>query len=97
MFRFSALIRENWDRLAEAIITEQGKTLTDAHGDVLRGPQVAETACGVTTHMTGQILQIAKDMETKSYREPLGVVAAICTFSKRLRPSKSDAWADIRM
>ena len=87
MFRFTALIRENWDRLAEAITTEQGKTLADAHGDVLRGLQVAETACGATTQMIGEVLEVAKDMETKSYREPLGVVAAICPFSERPRPS----------
>lgn len=32
--------------------------------------------------MTGEVLEVAKDMETRSYREPLGVVAAICPFSK---------------
>jgi len=42
MFRFVALIRENWDRLAASITLEQGKTFADAKGDVLRGLQVAE-------------------------------------------------------
>lgn len=32
--------------------------------------------------MMGEVLEVAKDMETRSYREPLGVVAAICPFSK---------------
>ena len=81
MFRFTALIRENWDRLAASITLEQGKTLADARGDVLRGLQVAETACGITTQLTGEVLEVAKDMETRSYREPLGVVAAICPFN----------------
>lgn len=84
MFKFTNLIRDNWDRLAASITLEQGKTFADAKGDVLRGLQVAETACGITTQMTGEVLEVAKDMETRSYREPLGVVAAICPFSKCL-------------
>jgi malonate-semialdehyde dehydrogenase (acetylating)/methylmalonate-semialdehyde dehydrogenase len=81
MFKLVALIRENWNRLAASITLEQGKTFADAKGDVLRGLQVAETACGITTQMTGEVLEVAKDMETRSYREPLGVVAAICPFN----------------
>ncbi|MCJ1440603.1 MAG: Methylmalonate-semialdehyde dehydrogenase [acylating] mitochondrial [Stictis urceolatum] len=81
MFKFVALIREHWDRLAASITLEQGKTFQDAKGDVLRGLQVAETACGITTQLTGEVLEVAKDMETRSYREPLGVVAAICPFN----------------
>lgn len=82
MFKFVSLIRRDWDRLAASITLEQGKTFADAKGDVLRGLQVAETACGITSQLTGDILEVAKDMETRSYREPLGVVAAICPFSK---------------
>ncbi|KAI9765118.1 MAG: hypothetical protein M1840_007825 [Geoglossum simile] len=81
MFKFVSLIRQNWDRLAASITLEQGKTFADAKGDVLRGLQVAETACGITTQITGEVLEVAKDMETRSYREPLGVVAAICPFN----------------
>ncbi|TKA65010.1 hypothetical protein B0A49_08125 [Cryomyces minteri] len=81
MFKYVALIRQHWDRLAASITLEQGKTFADAKGDVLRGLQVAETACGITTQITGEVLEVAKDMETRSYREPLGVVAAICPFN----------------
>ena len=81
MFKFVALIREHWDRLAASITLEQGKTFADAKGDVLRGLQVAETSCGITTQLTGEVLEVAKDMETRSYKEPLGVTAAICPFS----------------
>lgn len=81
MFKFVALIRQHWDRLAATITLEQGKTFADAKGDVLRGLQVAETACGITTQLTGEVLEVSKDMETRSYKEPLGVVAAICPFS----------------
>nr|POF25991.1 calnexin like [Quercus suber] len=81
MFRYVALIREHWDRLAASITLEQGKTFADAKGDVLRGLQVAETACGITTQLPGEVLEVAKDMETRSYREPLGVVSVICPFN----------------
>ncbi|KAK2050163.1 methylmalonate-semialdehyde dehydrogenase [Colletotrichum somersetense] len=81
MFKFVALIRENWDRLAASITLEQGKTFADAKGDVLRGLQVAEAACGAPELLKGELLEVAKDMETRSYREPLGVVAAICPFN----------------
>ncbi|KAF1351161.1 Aldehyde/histidinol dehydrogenase [Delphinella strobiligena] len=81
MFKFVALIREHWDRLAASITLEQGKTFADAKGDVLRGLQVAETACGITTQLTGEVLEVSKDMETRSYKEPLGVTAAICPFN----------------
>lgn len=82
MFRFVSLIRENWDRLAASITLEQGKTFADAKGDVLRGLQVAEAACGAPELLKGEVLEVAKDMETRTYREPLGVVAAICPFSE---------------
>ena len=87
MFKFVALIRQHWDRLAASITLEQGKTFADAKGDVLRGLQVAETACGITTQLTGEVLEVAKDMETRNYREPIGVVAAICPFSKSMKPA----------
>lgn len=82
MFKFVGLIKENWDRLAASITLEQGKTFADAKGDVLRGLQVAEAACGAPELLKGEVLEVAKDMETRTYREPLGVVAAICPFSE---------------
>jgi len=98
MFKYVALIREHWDRLAASITLEQGKTFADAKGDVLRGLQVAETACGITTQLTGEVLEVAKDMETRLYKEPLGVVAAICPFSmppfSTTRPRKRSAKAE---
>jgi malonate-semialdehyde dehydrogenase (acetylating)/methylmalonate-semialdehyde dehydrogenase len=81
MFRFVQLIRENWDRLAASITLEQGKTFADAKGDVLRGLQVAEAAIAAPELLKGEVLEVAKDMETRTYREPLGVTAAICPFN----------------
>ncbi|KAK5273312.1 aldehyde dehydrogenase (NADP(+)) ald6 [Exophiala xenobiotica] len=81
VFKLVALIRENWDDLAYSITLEQGKTFADARGDVYRGIQVAEASCGITTQLTGQVLEVARDMETREYHEPLGVVSAICPFN----------------
>ncbi|CAG9983473.1 unnamed protein product [Clonostachys byssicola] len=81
MFKFVQLIKENHDRLAASITLEQGKTFADAKGDVLRGLQVAEAACAAPELLKGDLLEVAKDMETRSYREPLGVTAAICPFN----------------
>lgn len=97
LFRYVSLIRANWDRLAASITLEQGKTFDDARGDVLRGLQVAETACGITTQATGEVLEVAKDMETRSYRDPLGVVAAICPFSKFIHPLNIGMYVCIRL
>ncbi|KAH8676344.1 putative methylmalonate-semialdehyde dehydrogenase [Xylariales sp. PMI_506] len=81
MFKFVGLVRQHWDRLAASITLEQGKTFADAKGDVLRGLQVAEAACAAPELLKGELLEVAKDMETRTYREPLGVVAAICPFN----------------
>jgi len=80
-FKFVELIKQNHDRLASVIVTEQGKTFEDAKGDVLRGLQVAEYACSITTELQGIQLEVANDMETLMIREPLGVIAAICPFN----------------
>jgi malonate-semialdehyde dehydrogenase (acetylating) / methylmalonate-semialdehyde dehydrogenase len=82
MFRFVQLIKDNMDRLAASITLEQGKTFADAKGDVLRGLQVAEAAIAAPELLKGEVLEVAKDMETRTYREPLGVTAAICPFSE---------------
>ena len=75
------LIRENTDRIAKAITEEQGKTIPDAKGDVFRGLQVVENACGVTNLMMGDNLEVSRDMDTYTIREPLGVTAGICPFN----------------
>ena len=82
MFRFQALIRENMDELAGLITKEQGKTLADARGDVFRGLEVVEFACGVASHMMGETVeQVGVGIDTYSYRQPLGVTAGIAPFN----------------
>lgn len=80
-FRFVELLKANQKRIAAIIVSEQGKTFPDAMGDVLRGLQVAEAACNIPNDMMAQSLEVARDMETKMVREPLGVVGSICPFN----------------
>nr|XP_054758402.1 methylmalonate-semialdehyde dehydrogenase [acylating], mitochondrial-like [Lytechinus pictus] len=82
MFKYQQLIKENMKRLAESITLEQGKTLVDAEGDVLRGLQVVEHVCSITSLQLGETLpSIAKDMDTYTMRVPLGVCAGITPFN----------------
>ena len=69
------------DKLAHSITLEQGKTLIDARGDVLRGLQVVEHACSITTLLMGEKLAVSKDMDTYNINAPLGVVAGITPFN----------------
>ncbi|ONM52032.1 Methylmalonate-semialdehyde dehydrogenase [acylating] mitochondrial [Zea mays] len=82
MFKFQELIRANMDKLAENITTEQGKTLKDAWGDVFRGLEVVEHACGMGTLQMGEyVSNVSNGIDTFSIREPLGVCAGICPFN----------------
>lgn len=82
MLKLQALIREHTEELAESITLEQGKTLADARGDVFRGLEVVEYACGIGNSMMGETLgNLASSLDTYSYRQPLGVCAGICPFN----------------
>ncbi|KAG6762525.1 hypothetical protein POTOM_033033 [Populus tomentosa] len=82
MLKLQELIRRDIDKLAMNITTEQGKTLKDAHGDVFRGLEVVEHACGMATLQMGEYVpNVANGIDTFSIREPLGVCAGICPFN----------------
>ncbi|KAJ3152982.1 hypothetical protein HDU86_005438 [Geranomyces michiganensis] len=81
MLNLQLLVRDHMDELAISIVTEQGKTFSDAKGDVLRGLQVVENACGIPSLLMGEQLPVATDMDTFTIREPLGVVAGIAPFN----------------
>ncbi|KAK9136143.1 hypothetical protein Syun_015473 [Stephania yunnanensis] len=82
MLKLQELIRRDVDKLAMNITTEQGKTLKDAHGDVFRGLEVVEHACGMATLQMGEFVSnVSSGIDTYSIREPLGVCAGICPFN----------------
>ncbi|XP_041070583.1 methylmalonate-semialdehyde dehydrogenase [acylating], mitochondrial isoform X1 [Carcharodon carcharias] len=80
--RYQQLIKDNLTEIAKLITKEQGKTLADAEGDVFRGLQVVEHTCSITSLMLGETLpSITKDMDTFTYRLPIGVCAGITPFN----------------
>lgn len=82
LFRFHHLVEANMDRLASAITDEHGKVLSDAHGEVQRGLEVVEFACGIPQLLKGDYSdQVSSGVDVFSFREPLGVVAGITPFN----------------
>ncbi|KAG5526134.1 hypothetical protein RHGRI_032420 [Rhododendron griersonianum] len=82
MFKLQELMRRDTDKLAANITLEQGKTLKDAQGDVFRGLEVVEHACGMATLQMGEFVpNVSNGIDTYSLREPLGVCAGICPFN----------------
>ncbi|XP_002518342.2 methylmalonate-semialdehyde dehydrogenase [acylating], mitochondrial isoform X1 [Ricinus communis] len=81
MFKFQELIQRDIDKLAMSITTEHGKALKDAYGDVSRGLEVVEHACGLATLQIGEFVSnVSNGTDTYSIREPLGICAGICPF-----------------
>ena len=83
MLKLQALIRQHEDELAAAVTREQGKTLADARGDVFRGLEVVEFACGLAPALMGSHLEnvASGGVDCYSVKQPLGVVAGICPFN----------------
>ncbi|XP_026330665.1 probable methylmalonate-semialdehyde dehydrogenase [acylating], mitochondrial [Hyposmocoma kahamanoa] len=82
MFNFARLLRENVSKLAAKITEEHGKTIADAEGDVLKSIHAVEHYCSITSLQLGDSMQnVAKDMDTHSYKTPLGVVAGVSAFN----------------
>jgi malonate-semialdehyde dehydrogenase (acetylating)/methylmalonate-semialdehyde dehydrogenase len=82
MFRFKQLLDENTDRIAEAISAEHGKTHADAVGEVQRGIEVVEFACGIPHLLKGEYSRhVGPAIDTHSDRQPLGVCAGITPFN----------------
>merc|ERR1711970_776210 len=82
MLKYQALIKEHKTEIAKLITLEQGKTLPDAEGDVHRGLQVVEMACGIPSLIQGETLQsLSSDLDIRSFREPLGVTAGVAPFN----------------
>ncbi|XP_024359151.1 methylmalonate-semialdehyde dehydrogenase [acylating], mitochondrial [Physcomitrium patens] len=82
MLKLQELIRRDMDKLAMSVTLEQGKTLADARGDVFRGLEVVEQACGMANQQMGEFVEnVSSGIDTYSIRQPLGVCAGICPFN----------------
>ncbi len=82
MFKLKELLERNLDDIAQLITLEQGKTLEDAKGEVIRGIEVVEFACGIPYLLRGDMTpDVGRGIDTWSARHPLGVVAGITPFN----------------
>ena len=82
LFAFKALLEGHFDELRALVTLENGKDATDAGGEVRRGIEVVDFACGMPTLMMGETVRdVAGAIDNISYRFPLGVVAAITPFN----------------
>ena len=82
MFAFRQLVVEHMDELAAVISAEHGKVLSDARGEVQRGLEVVEFACGIPQLLKGEYSdQASSGVDVFSFREPLGVCAGITPFN----------------
>jgi malonate-semialdehyde dehydrogenase (acetylating)/methylmalonate-semialdehyde dehydrogenase len=82
MFAFREQLRSRADELARIVTREHGKVLSDAAGEVQRGLEVIEFACGLPQLLKGELSgQVSNGIDSYSLRQPLGVVAGITPFN----------------
>ncbi|NQD67326.1 CoA-acylating methylmalonate-semialdehyde dehydrogenase [Bacillus haikouensis] len=82
LYKYHTLLSDNHDELAKLVVQENGKSYKEAYGEVQRGLECVEFACGAPTLMMGETLSgIAEDIDSEMFRYPLGVVAGITPFN----------------
>ena len=82
MFRFKELVEANMDALARLLSSEHGKVVADARGDIQRGLDVVEFACGIPHVLKGEYTHGAgPGIDVYSMRQPIGIAAGITPFN----------------
>lgn len=82
LYRFKALLEQHEDELAELISREHGKVLSDAKGELTRGKEVVEFACGIPHLLKGEHSRnVGSEIDTHSMMMPLGVCVGISPFN----------------
>ncbi len=82
LFKFRELLLRDEETLARIITDEHGKVLSDAKGELTRGMEVVEFACGIPHLMRGEVTeQVGRGIDSFSVRQPLGVCAGITPFN----------------
>jgi malonate-semialdehyde dehydrogenase (acetylating) / methylmalonate-semialdehyde dehydrogenase len=82
LFKFRELVERHADELTRCIVREHGKVLADARGEVQRGLEVVEFACGIPHLSKGEFSEnVSTNVDSYSIRQPLGVVAGITPFN----------------
>ncbi|HEX6573215.1 MAG TPA: CoA-acylating methylmalonate-semialdehyde dehydrogenase [Steroidobacteraceae bacterium] len=82
LFRFKALLETHLDELARLITSEHGKVFSDARGEVIRGTEVVEFACGIPQMLKGEFSEsVGTGVDSWSQRQPVGVCAGVTPFN----------------
>ena len=82
MFRFKALLESHTDELAALLTSEHGKVLSDARGELVRGLEVVEFACGIPQLLKSEFTEnVGTNIDSWSIRQPVGVCAGITPFN----------------
>src|SRR5437660_1852455 len=82
LFKFLELLSREHDALARVISEEHGKVFSDAQGEITRGVEVVEFACGIPHLLKGEFTeQVGRGIDSWSVRQPLGVCAGITPFN----------------
>ncbi|MCH7230076.1 CoA-acylating methylmalonate-semialdehyde dehydrogenase [Glycomyces sp. L485] len=82
MFRLRDLVERHELELAKIIAAEHGKVVDDARGEIVRGREVIEFACGVTSALKGGLsVDVSGGVDSYDFREPLGVCAGVTPFN----------------
>lgn len=82
LFRLKQLLEDHFEEIARMTTMENGKTLAESRGELRRGIENVEVACGIPTLMQGYNLEdVARGIDETMFRQPLGVVAAITPFN----------------
>ncbi|WP_312911392.1 CoA-acylating methylmalonate-semialdehyde dehydrogenase [Natronosalvus caseinilyticus] len=82
LFELKRLLEDHLDELTEILVREHGKTMGEARGELRRGIENVEVACGIPTLMqAGHVQHAAPDIDETAVREPLGVFAAVTPFN----------------
>jgi len=82
MFRFKMLLEDNFEDIVRSNTREHGKTLVESRGDVRRGIEMIEFACGIPSLLMGESIEnIARGIDCDTIRQPLGVCVGITPFN----------------
>jgi malonate-semialdehyde dehydrogenase (acetylating)/methylmalonate-semialdehyde dehydrogenase len=82
MFKYKEIIEKNFEELTKIIVSEHGKVFDDAKGEITRGLEVVEFACGIPQLLKGEFTEnVGTDVDSWSLRQPLGVCAGITPFN----------------
>src|SRR5215471_324170 len=82
LFRFKALLEDHFEELVRCNTREHGKTWVESRGDVKRGIEMVEFACGIPSLLMGEVLEnVARGIDCEAIRQPLGVCVGITPFN----------------